>query len=130
MEQDVPDSSYFFEDFWKQADDIPEDIPEEVRALLVSAAFRGLQSREDQLPFLRGQPLIFPYAAIATLFKLSPSAVYRAIRKRDKANDDIQSPERDSLEKAAANMTLSPTEEHTLVAWIESRQRSCDCSSA
>jgi hypothetical protein len=102
----------------------------EMRAMSLSAAFRALQSRDDQLLFIRCQPLRFPYAVIATLFKLSLSAVYRAIRKGEKANDDLHSRETDSLEKPAPNMRLNPPEEHTLVAWTAPRQRNCDCASA
>jgi hypothetical protein len=130
MRQEVPDDFYSFENIWEQEDDIPEGMRNEITALLLSAAFRGLQSRDDQLLFLGCQPFKFPYAVIATLFKLSPFGVYRAIRKGEKANDNLQLPQSDSLEKPAPIMTLSQTEEYPLVAWIESRQRKCDCPSA
>jgi hypothetical protein len=113
MKEEVPDDSCSFEDFWKQADEIPEE------ALLLSAAFRGLPSRDDQLLFLRCSP-VKPFA----------SAIDRAIRKCEKAKDDLQLPEPVSLEQPALNMTLSPAEEHTVMVQIELRQRSWGTPSA
>lgn len=130
MEKQVPDDSHPFEDVWQQANDVLEDVRKEIRVLLLSAAFRGVQSRGEKLLFLRCQPLKVPNAVIATQFNLSASAVYRAIRKHEKANNDPQSPSLIALEKPVPNMALNPTGEHTLMAWIASRQRNCDRPSA
>jgi hypothetical protein len=105
-------------------------MSKEIRALLLSAVFRRLQSRNDQLLLLRCQSLKFPYAVSVTLFKLSPSAVYMTIRKREKANDSLQKPAPDSLEKPTPKLALSTIEERILMAWIESFQRNCDFPSA
>jgi hypothetical protein len=67
---------------------------------------------------------------IATLFKLFVSAIYRAIPKREKANDDLRLSEHDSLERHTLNKALSPTGEQTLMVWIQSHQGNHDCSSA
>jgi hypothetical protein len=64
------------------------------------------------------------------VLKSSASDVHGAIQKPYKANDDLQLAEPISLEKPAPIMTLSTTEEHTLMIWIALRQRNCDCPSA
>jgi hypothetical protein len=116
IEERVSENSYFLEDLWEQADDIPEDKRKGIRALLLPAAFQGLQSRDDRLLFLRCHWFKFPYEVIATMFKPSASSVYRAIKKREEANNDLQSAEPISLDETAFSMTLTPTEEHRLMA--------------
>jgi hypothetical protein len=117
------------DDLWENADEIPEDMRKEVRALFHSASFRQLRSRDEQMLYIRTQERKFPYAIIAILFKLSTSAVFRAIRKREKVNEDLQSSEAHPPQKPGPNMALTPTEEQTLIAWIEARQRNGDCPS-
>jgi hypothetical protein len=56
-------------------------------AMLLSAGFRGLQSRANQLWFLRYHPVKFLWAIITILFKPSVSTLYRTIPKPEKAND-------------------------------------------
>jgi hypothetical protein len=89
MEEHVRSDSYSFEDLREHADDVSEGICKGITVLLLSAALPGLQSGDDQLLLLRRQALKFPYAVITTLFKFPASAVCGAIRKREKANNDL-----------------------------------------
>jgi hypothetical protein len=127
MENRAPEPSHSIEDLWEQADEVPEAMGKEIKTLLLTAEFRSLTYRDDQMPFLRAQELKFPSQVIATLFKLSCSAVWRAIRKREKASDDHQLADVEHLRKPAPNMTVMPSEEQMLLTWIESRQRNGDC---
>jgi hypothetical protein len=56
MEERVQDDPYSFGELWEQAGDILDGMRKEIGELL-SAQFRGLHSREDQLLFLQCQPI-------------------------------------------------------------------------
>jgi hypothetical protein len=56
---------------------------------------------------LRCQSFKLPYQMIATLFKLSTSAVYQTIPKHENANDDLHLPDPASIEKLVPNLTNS-----------------------
>jgi hypothetical protein len=49
MEEEIPDDTDSVEDQLEQLDDIPEDMRSDAMAMLLSAGFRGLQSRANQL---------------------------------------------------------------------------------
>jgi hypothetical protein len=130
MQNEVPQNAYPVEDLCEQVDEISEGLCKEIQPLLLSTGFRRLQSRDEQMLFIRCQSLKFPYAVIATLFKLSVSVAYRAIRKREKANEDRSLPQSDLLEKLGPNRAITLAEEQILISWIESRQLHGDCPSA
>jgi hypothetical protein len=94
---------------------------------LKSSHFRGLRSRDTQIPHLRRPPCQLTFQLIANLFHMSKSGVGHLWRKFEERETTLASGQDAPIQPRAPNALLLAEEEAIVIVSIGERQRQGDC---